>query len=444
MELSELYGRRIPASQVPKELLVNQQIRKYPMIKVEKKKIRCLRCGQVTPKQVAYLPDNQYYCPSCILLDRMSTLDYLVGVDEPNAFVKENSEVLTWQGKLSKYQQQCSNELKKYVTSGHKHLLWAVTGAGKTEMLFELLAQNLQEQKRICLASPRVDVCNELYPRLQQAFGRTDIQLLHGSANQSYRYTQLVISTTHQLLRFYHAFDLLIIDEVDAFPFVHNRQLEYAAKQALKVDGALLYLTATPDKDLQAKIKRHEFSVSYLPMRFHTHPLPQAKVLLRPNWQEKLQGKHKLAHLDKILANWIKRREPFLLFVPRISLLQPVFEAMQNLFPTLKGQTVYANDEQRIEKVLAMRQGEFQYLVTTTILERGITFARLNILILGADDEVFSLSALVQIAGRAGRSLQRPKGDVYFVCHEYTKTIKGAIKQIKYLNQKAQRMLRDG
>ena len=117
---------------------------------------------------------------------------------------------------------------------------------------------------------------------------------------------------------------------------------------------------------------------------------------------------------------------------------------MQNLFPTLKGQTVYANDEQRIEKVLAMRQGEFQYLVTTTILERGVTFARLNILILGADDEVFSLSALVQIAGRAGRSLQRPKGDVYFVCHEYTKTIKGAIKQIKYLNQKAQRMLRDG
>ena len=49
-------------------------------------------------------------------------------------------------------------------------LVWAVTGAGKTEMLFAVLHQTLQEGGRIALASPRVDVCLELFPRIQAVF----------------------------------------------------------------------------------------------------------------------------------------------------------------------------------------------------------------------------------------------------------------------------------
>lgn len=63
-----------------------------------------------------------------------------------------------------------------------------------------------------------------------------------------------------------------------------------------------------------------------------------------------------------------------------------------------------------------MRDGDFQYLVTTTILERGVTFAGLNVLVLGADDELFNSASLVQIAGRVGRSTQCPDGDVVFLC----------------------------
>ena len=444
MEITDLYGRKIPASKVETKLLSDPRIQQTAMIKVLAKSIKCLRCGQLTPKKQAALPNGQYYCPACILLDRMSTLDYLVGIKEPNEFAKCDHSILTWQGQLSKYQQACSLELQQKVVGGKKHLLWAVTGAGKTEMLFELITKYLCAQKRICLASPRVDVCNELYPRLQEAFAKLDIQLLHGRTDEPYHYTQLVIATTHQLLRFEHAFDLLIIDEVDAFPFVHNQQLEFAAKQALKNEGALLYLTATPDKLLQKRIKHHEFSVSYLPLRFHQQPLPEIKVLLLPKWLEMLKTKQRLLKIEKIILLWQQRKEPFLIFVPRIKLLTPVLQAVKLLCPDLNGESVFANDPQRIEKVLLMRKKECQYLVTTTILERGVTFAGLNILVLGADDAVFSLSALVQIAGRAGRNLSRPTGDVYFVCADYTRDIKGAVSQIKYLNRKAKRLLAHG
>ena len=43
-----------------------------------------------------------------------------------------------------------------------------------------------------------------------------EIALLHGESEPYFR-TPLVVATTHQLLKFYHAFDLLIVDEVDAF-----------------------------------------------------------------------------------------------------------------------------------------------------------------------------------------------------------------------------------
>ncbi|MCW1007072.1 DNA/RNA helicase, partial [Streptococcus anginosus] len=85
-------------------------------------------------------------------------------------------------------------------------------------MIFPLVDYALRQGQRIALATPRVDVCNELFPRFQAAFPDIDILLLHGKVDHPYRLSPLTIASTHQLLRFYQAFDLLIVDEVDAFP----------------------------------------------------------------------------------------------------------------------------------------------------------------------------------------------------------------------------------
>lgn len=62
---------------------------------------------------------------------------------------------------------------------------------------------------------------------------------------------------------------------------------------------------------------------------------------------------------------------------------------------------VHAEDPGRKEKVAAFRKGEIPLLVTTTILERGVTVKNLQVAVLGAEEEIFSESALVQIAGGA-------------------------------------------
>src|SRR5699024_2729793 len=138
---------------------------------------------------------------------------------------------------------QVADDLLAAVKHQRNHLVWAVTGAGKTEMMYPAITAVLRRGGRVGIATPRVDVANELYLRLKVVFAQVDCLLLHGQSDDSYRLTPLMICSTHQLVRFKEAFDLLVIDEIDAFPFYNNAMLGQAKDRAVKKIGSLLLLT---------------------------------------------------------------------------------------------------------------------------------------------------------------------------------------------------------
>ncbi|MNU00243.1 hypothetical protein D3C72_2433180 [compost metagenome] len=70
------------------------------------------------------------------------------------------------------------------------------------------------------LATPRKDVVLELAPRLAKAFGGRKVVALYGGSGERWEQGDITLATTHQLMRFYQAFDLVIIDELDAFPYM--------------------------------------------------------------------------------------------------------------------------------------------------------------------------------------------------------------------------------
>lgn len=435
-----LYGRRLLRQELPAEFVPPQQVEEMATMTIQDHDVRCLRCNTVTNKTEALLPRGQFFCPQCLTLGRVSTLASFYHLPEPNQFPSDR-QPLTWEGTLSPLQEACAREVDQCLAHHQEHLLWAVTGAGKTEMLFRALAAAIRRGERLALASPRVDVCLELYPRLQRAFGHQQICLLHGRQTEPYTYRQLTICTTHQLLRFYHAFDNLIVDEVDAFPYASNPQLYFATQQAIKPDGGCLYLTATPGKALLQRVRRKQLTISYLPLRYHGHLLPEIKVRLVPKWRTKL-GRQRLPQL---LIGAMKKRlnshQRFLLFVPHVADLAPIQTVLERQLG-IPVTTVHAADDHRLAKVQAMRDEQIDFLVTTSILERGVTFPEIDVLVLGADDAVFSTAALVQIAGRAGRSVSRPTGDVLFWVGSAAKNVTGAQQQIKFVNRKGRRLQR--
>ncbi|RHW37338.1 helicase [Neobacillus notoginsengisoli] len=308
-----------------------------------------------------------------------------------------------------------------------------VCGAGKTEVLFKAIDTAIASGKRVCIATPRTDVVLELTPRLKNAFPAVKIASLYGGSEDRHSFAQLTIATTHQLLRFHEAFDTIILDEVDAFPYTMDESLQRAAEKARKPVSAIIYLTATPSRKWQTECRTGKRNFVTIPARFHRHSLPVPEFRWCGNWRKRLAKKQLPPECLGWISERLSARKQALIFFPHIESMQAALPLLQKQNPAID--SVHAEDPERKEIVLGMRNGETPILLTTTILERGVTFANIDVAIIGAEDRIFTESALVQIAGRAGRSAKHPTGTVTFFHFGKTTAMEQARKQIQTMNK---------
>ncbi|TCS83328.1 DEAD/DEAH box helicase [Tepidibacillus fermentans] len=316
-------------------------------------------------------------------------------------------------------------------------LIWAVTGAGKTEMIFPTIHKGISNGYRILLASPRKDVIRELTPRFRKAFPEIPIVSLYGGSPERWNSGQFYLATTHQTLRFVDFFDLVIIDEMDAFPYHGDSVLHRVVRRALKKDGKLIYLTATPSKDWIDRIQHREIDVTVLPIRYHGNPLPVPELKYINDLRKRLKQEKPFQIMEEFIAEVKKRKGQAFIFVSEVRLVKIWQNQLRKWFPDAKVEGVHATDYLRDDKVEQFRKGDIQFLVTTTIMERGVTVPNVHVLVLGADTQVFDEATLVQIAGRVGRSKDYPDGLVWFIAETKTKDLVKAKDQIERMNQLA-------
>ncbi|OBA02479.1 competence protein ComF [Paenibacillus polymyxa] len=319
-------------------------------------------------------------------------------------------------------------------SAAERFLLWAVTGAGKTEMMFPLLQHVLERGGAALVATPRRDVVLELAPRLAVAFPQVSMVTLYGGSAERWQRGQLTLATTHQLLRYRQAFDLVVIDEIDAFPFHNDPMLAFAAQAVCKREGKFIYLSATPPRPLQKEAARGQLPHAKVPVRFHRHPLPVPMRLDTASVHHWLQkGQLPVSFIQRLCVS-IQRGAQIFLFVTRISHIQGLVELLIRQLPDIPIAGTSSQDDERTAKVQLFRTTEIRVLVTTTILERGVTVPRSDVYVLDADSSLFDEASLVQMAGRAGRSKDDPYGSVIFISPQWTSGQKRAIKQIKHMN----------
>ncbi|MCM2536054.1 DEAD/DEAH box helicase [Neobacillus pocheonensis] len=406
------------------------------------KKPICSRCGNKDPRWFAAFPCSRcdelcLYCRHCLMMGRISTCTPLIGWNGLVPNIEMPPTILEWKGNLSEGQTTASNRVVDAIQQNKELLVWAVCGAGKTEVLFAGIEAALSVGKRVCIATPRTDVVLELTPRLKSAFPKITVASLYGGSEDRHLFAPLTIATTHQLLRFYQAFDAMILDEVDAFPYTVEESLQYAANQARKPVSTMVYLTATPNEKWQKECRAGKRPFTTIPARFHRHPLPVPQFAWCGNWQKLLQ-KNKL---PANVLHWIKARleinKQALIFFPHIPLMEKALLILRQFAPTIEA--VHAEDPSRKEKVQKMRAKEIPLLLTTTILERGVTFPNIDVAVIGAEDTIFTESALVQISGRAGRSAAHPNGVVTFYHYGKTDEMLKARRQIVTMNREGVR-----
>ena len=419
----------------------------------------CERCqagrDRLIPTKCARCGGTCYYCDNCLLLGRSSACEPLLQFAE-GADIREERVSKPLASEVTA-PFLCTAVLQRGsagVTAGERRaagegvalvrkskqptmLLWAVTGAGKTEMTFAVVSHVLNRGGRVAVATPRKDVVNELTPRFREAFPSVRLVKLHGESGQKWQDGELVIATTHQLLRRYRAFDLIIVDEVDAFPYSHNEPLKAGIRRALKEGGQQLWLTATPPRSWQKAFRRGKLPGVTIPARYHGHPLPEPVIVLERRLWERVRRNLPIPSVVKFFTDVRQVDGQAYVFVPSLSYLTPVLNWMNVHVPGVRAASVSSRDRARAEKVERFREKAFDCLVTTTILERGVTVANAHVLILQADHPIFDEAALVQMSGRSGRSASFPSGSVSWVTTEHTRELRRAFKHIRSMNQEA-------
>lgn len=409
---------------------------------------RCLRCGSTDVRQEPCLECGElhgYSCNQCGEMGVAKSCRPYYGA--PGAPIVGRRDIELVLPQLTRAQEQASYRLEAFVTQDEKQLclLWAVCGAGKTEAVLPAIRRVLAAGGKVLWATPRRDVVTELQPRLAAAFPNLQVAALHGAVAERFVDVPFLVATTHQVLRHYAAFDLIILDEVDAFPYLHNPMLELAVHRATRPKGKLIYLTATPTSELIQQVQHKKVEQVLLPARFHGHPLPVPEVrLLRLNKPDKADWRIPKLLVDTLSESIERDLCQVMVFVPSVELAQQVGMALRAWYGEQQGlddwvESVHSRDLERETKRNRFFAGEYPILVTTTLMERGVTLPRVSIIVLWADHEqVFQESVLIQIAGRAGRAAEYPGGRVLFLAERRSRSMTGAQAKIRSLNREAE------
>ncbi len=379
----------------------------------------CPVCGNKDWRSIG-LRNGKPYCRKCIAFK---------GQEPTNSFSYRKNAPIKLDYKLSDEQRELSKRLVNNIITGVDSLVYAVCGSGKTEICLGAIQHCIISGLKVGFAVPRRSVCYELYLRFKSIFVENSVIAVFGGHHKRLE-ADIVCLTTHQLFRYDNYFDLLIMDEIDAFPYKGNEVLEALFKRSVK--GRYILLTATPSKSLLKEYQKPGKDLLKLFIRFHRHPLPVPEVVIGND----LKIHYKLI---KYIKYFLDNGKKLFIFVPTVDQSIKLAKVLGLFFHN--GTYINSKRENNESLIEEFKNGKYDYLVTTAVLERGVTIKDLQVIVFHADSEIYDDHALIQIAGRAGRKKDAPEGKVIFIGKRKTEHMERAINEIVTANKELQNML---
>ena len=375
--------------------------------------MKCLRCGNEDPAYF-YKGSKGWYCRRCVRFSRV-----LLEEEPENFDYGLNSEANEYgfAYELTAFQQEASHKCLE----GLKHsdiLLQAICGAGKTEIVVESIADQLGKNKKVAYAIARKEVVIELSHRFARIFPKAVVTAVYGGHHEVL-YGDLIVCTCHQLYRYYQTFDLLIIDEADAYPLKGNQTLMNIALNACK--GRIIFSTATVDDNLSKVLKQRPCQRIELNVRPSGVPLSIPKILYLPKVLSFIALYRIMSHTARQgIIFTASKKECFRLY----RFFRRFFDCTY----------VYADLESRKENIAAFRCGSKRFIFATTVLERGITIPDLEMVTIIDRNDLFDEANLVQMLGRVGRGLSREAGKTFIIADRNRKQIRQTLAYLQKAN----------
>lgn len=373
----------------------------------------CPICGNNDIHSIGYL-NGKPYCRRCISFKGEE-------VEHKPSYPKKAPIHLEYE--LSPEQKILSDKLVENYKKGIDSLVYAVCGSGKTEICLQIIKYAINCGDKVAFALPRRDVAIELHNRLKEIFKYNKVICLYGGHTKD-KEGDIIVLTTHQLYRYRQYFSLIILDEIDAFPFKDDPILHSMFFQALC--GHYVMMSATPSKEVITHFKEKNKEILRLEIRFHRHPLPVPKIVNRNKLLQYL-------YLIRKIKQFKKQNKPVFIFSPTIELCEKIYKVLSIFIRG--GNYVHSKRNRRSEIIEEFRNKMYSFLVTTSVLERGVTVKDLQVIICQSDHKIYEKGTLIQIAGRVGRKKDAPSGEVIYLCEKVTTDMANSIKEIMKNNE---------
>lgn len=372
-------------------------------------------CNRCKNDDTSYFYQDEFgiYCRKCIEFGRFELNQSL----KPYPLSKINKKIkyhLNYS--LTSKQEEIAQKTINALQTRKNVVIHACCGSGKTEILIPVIQYLINNNKKVGLAIPRRQVALELKQRLEKVFPELEIVAVCKDYTRKLK-GDLIICTTHQLFRYVNSFDVLILDEIDAFPFHNNEVLIEIAKNSYKEN--IVALSATMDHNLFFQ----NYKVFQLFERYHKRKLIVPSVIILPLF---FQFLYLILFIKKNIHLTI------LIFIPTIELLNSTYFYLSRLFTCFKISSESENKEQILDQ---LNKSKIRILLTTTIMERGITIADACVIVIYSNHTIFNEASLIQIAGRVDRKPISYNGTVTFLCSKNTKSIRNCIYKIKEMNK---------
>lgn len=318
---------------------------------------------------------------------------------------------------LSEQQLAASRSILANYQEGKHTIINAVCGAGKTEMLLEVIKYGLNKNHKIGIACPRKALLGDLYQRISAYFNES-FTLITGDTKQVTG-ANLIFLTCHQLKHYADYFDLLIIDEVDAFPFLDNYQLE---NDALKASKLFVYLSATLPLKYYELAKKTNYQMINIFSRYHAKPIPVPHI--------KVVKHGFMVIMTLFLCQKITK--PLIIYVPSIKQGYNLYKIISLFFKNVLFTYAKKMNQDLLQQI---KNNQYQIIISTMVLERGITIDQVNVIVFNANHIVYSIESLIQISGRVGRSNLYHQGNIIYLCYVLENKLEESIAVITKSNE---------
>lgn len=282
-------------------------------------------------------------------------------------------------------------------------LLVGDVGYGKTEVAMRAIFKAVQEGKQAAFLVPTTILAQQHYETMKQRFTDFPVEIgLLSRFRTKKQQTETIdgirkgqvdiVIGTHRILSKdieFQDLGLLIVDEEQRFGVKHKEKLKQ-----LKAQVDVLTLTATP---IPRTLHMSMLGVRDLSV-IETPPANRYPV------QTYVMEQNPGAIREAVEREIARGGQAFYLY-NRVATIEKKVDELQQLIPEARiGYAHGQMSESQLENVLfQFVEGEFDLLVTTTIIETGVDIPNVNTLFVENADHM-GLSQLYQLRGRVGRS----------------------------------------